>query len=424
MALNLDALFQVMSWAQVRSIVESQARINIWEGSIRSGKTIASLLRFLIYVATAPRGGELGVVGKTRESIGRNIFAPLQNPILFGTLAKQVHYTPGAPTATIFGRVVHVIGGNDAKAEPKVRGMTSAGWYVDEATVLPRTLWDALLGRMSVPGAKLFATTNPDNPGHWLRKDYLLRSDTLNLRTWHFTIDDNAHLDREYVESIKNEYVGLWYRRFILGEWVQAEGAVYDMWDPERHVVDIMPRIIRWYGAGIDYGTTNPFAAVLLGLGADSRLYLTHEYRYDSRLARRGKTNPEYSEDVRRWLDTADRPTEQARGIHPEWLYVDPSATAFSLQLYRDGMSNVANANNEVIPGIQTVAGLLGRGQLAIHSSCKGLIDEIGGYSWDDDAAAKGEDKPIKADDHSLDAVRYVVHSTENQWRSALPLAA
>ncbi|MCO1575016.1 PBSX family phage terminase large subunit [Crossiella sp. SN42] len=427
--MNLEAITRILSRKQIRSIADSaRVRISIWAGAVRSGKTIASLIAFLIALAVAPNHGLVVIVGRTLQTIERNIIEPLQDVSLFGALANQVHHTRGSTTAVILGRTVHLLGAHDAKAEGKLRGLTACLAYVDEATLIPQAFFQQLLARLSVPGARLLATTNPDSPAHWLRKHYLLRAGELNLASWHFTMDDNPSLSPEFVADQKLENVGLFYRRNILGEWCLAEGAIYEAWNPDRHMVDILPRIHRWYGVGIDVGTTNPFAALALGLGYDTdrrpRLYLTHEYRHDSKLARRQLTNPEYSDNVRTWLATADRPHETERGIRPEWLYIDPSAADFSLQLYRDGVSNVANAINDVIPGIRTLAGVIARDQLRVHRSCKGFLDEVPGYSWDDKASERGEDAPIKADDHSLDAVRYVVHSTETLWRPQLALEA
>lgn len=419
-----------LSTAQERSIAQATARINIWAGSVRSGKTIGSLLRWLMFVAKAPRSGVLVVVGKTYDTVSRNVFGPLTDPDLFGPAARLVKYTRGAPTATILGRTIEVITANDVRAEGRLRGLTAAGAYVDEATLIPENFWDQLLARLSVPGAQLFATTNPDNPGHWLRRKFILRAGELDLRYWHFTIDDNHALDPRYVAALKREYVGLWYRRFILGQWVQAEGAVYDMWDPERHVVDELPRIDRWIGLGIDYGTVNPFAGLLLGLGEPDRagarrLYLTHEYRYDSRAARRSKTDAEYSAALTGWLDGIEHPDEpDVTGIWPEWTVVDPSAASFVQQLHRDGRVTPALANNSVLDGIRTVSSLLAADQLKVHRRCAGWLDEVGGYSWDDAAAAKGEDKVIKVDDHSLDAGRYVLHTTRAAWLNDIRTAA
>lgn len=415
---------------QEQSIAHSTARLNIWSGAVRSGKTIASLLRWLMYVVTAPRGGALIVSGKTLDTVARNVFGPLQDPAITGPAARHIHYTRGASTATILGRQIEIITANDARAESRLRGMTAAGAYVDELTVLPEQFFAQLLARLSVPGAKLFGTTNPDGPAHWVRKKYLLRQGELDLRSWHFTLDDNPALDARYVAALKTEYTGLWYRRFILGEWCLAEGAVFDAWDPDCHVVTDLPQIERWLALGVDYGTTNAFAALVLGIGTGPdnrrRLYLTHEYRYDSKLHHRQLTDPEYSERLQFWLATATRPAEfhpggkPIWGIRPEWIYVDPSAASFSLQLYRDGVPNIAHADNNVLPGVRTMGGLIARGHLHVHESCQGLIDEIPGYSWDDKAAEKGEDKPIKVDDHSCDAARYAIHTTEHQWRHLL----
>lgn len=255
-----------LSPKQVDSIVEAAAFLNLWEGSVRSGKTIASLIRWLGYVADPPPGGELVMVGRTRDSLARNVFGPLMNPDVFGEVAQDIHYTSGAPTATVLGRTVHALGANDAQAEPKVRGLTCAGAYVDEATTLPKSFFDQLTARCSVPGSAIYATTNPDNPNHWLRRDYLLRPTEARLRSWHFQLDDNPGLDPEYKARIKSTHTGLFYKRNVLGLWVQAEGAIYDMFDETEHVVDELPAMRR-YWIGLDYGTVNATSAILLGEG-------------------------------------------------------------------------------------------------------------------------------------------------------------
>lgn len=415
----MAATEQALSPKQERSIAHANARINIWTGAVRSGKTIASLLRWLMYVASAPAGGELVVTGKTLDTVARNVFGPLQNPNLFGRAASQVKYTRGAGTATILGKKIEVITANDVSAESKLRGLTAAGAYVDEATLLPQTFWTQLLARLSVEGAKLFATTNPDGPNHWLRQEFLLRVGELNLRHWHFTLDDNPFLPAQYVADLKAEYTGLWYRRFIEGQWCLAEGAIFDMFDADRHVVDILPPIQRWIALGVDYGTTNPFAALVLGIGTDGVLYLAHEWWWNSKIQRRQLTDVEYSKAVRDWLDGLPMAGTDLRGIRPQFTVVDPSAASFIAQIWQDGLTPIAG-NNEVLNGIRTVSSLLAQGKLRIHRSCSHLLDEIPGYSWDADKAAKGEDAPIKVDDHGCDAMRYAIHTTESAWRSHL----
>lgn len=400
-----------LSPKQIDSIMEARAFQNVWEGSVRSGKTIASLLRWLDFVANRPEGGELVMVGRTRDSLARNVFGPLTDPTIFGSLAQDIRYTNGAPTASVLGRTVHALGANDAQAEPKVRGLTCAGAYCDEITTLPRTFYDQLNARCSVEGSKIFGTTNPDNPNHWARKEYLLRPRETRLRSWHFVMDDNPGLSEAYKARTKASYTGLFYKRNVLGLWVMAEGAIYEAYDEATHVVDELPEMRR-YWLGMDYGTVNATSVVLLGEGVDGRMYACAEWRHDSRKAQRQMTDAQYSAAIRAWLAEL--------GITPEWSFVDPSAASFITQAYEDGFPNLAKATNDVVDGIRSVANLLAAGLLRIHRSCTGLLDELPGYVWDEKAAERGEDKPMKVNDHSVDALRYAVHSTAHEWRHLL----
>lgn len=407
--LDLDAL--PLSRKQLRSVARATARMNIWHGAVRSGKTIASLLAFVIAVAAAGPSGLIIICGRSLQTIERNVFEPLQDPALFGPLARHIHHTRGATTAVILGRTVHLIGAADTRAEGRLRGLTAQLAYVDEATLLPEGFWTQLLARLSVPGARLLATTNPDSPRHWLKAGYLDRAAELDLRQWHFRLADNPSLSPAYVTALSVEYVGLWRRRMIDGAWCVAEGAIYDMWDEQRHVVTELPTMRR-YWLGIDYGTTNPFAAILLGLGEDDRLYAVAEWRHDSRAVHRQMTDAQYSTALRAWLAELD--------VVPEWTFIDPSAASFIRQLWNDGHPGVTRANNSVLDGIRSTASAFAGDLLYVHTSCEGLLTELPGYAWDPKAAEQGEDKPIKIDDHSADGLRYVVHSTAHEWRHLL----
>ncbi|MFC5720360.1 PBSX family phage terminase large subunit [Streptomyces gamaensis] len=404
-----------LSRKQLRSVAQATARICIWHGAVRSGKTIASLLAWLLAVAEAPPSGLIVVVGRSLQTIERNVFEPLTDPSLFGPVAAQIRHTRGATTATVLGRTVHLIGASDARAEGRLRGLTASLAYVDELTLLPEAFFVQLLARLSVPGAKVLATTNPDSPRHWAKVGYLDRAGELDLRQWHFKLADNPSLSDAYVRSLAAEYVGLWKLRMIEGAWVVAEGAIYDMFDEQRQVVDTLPPMRRTW-LGIDYGTTNATAAVLLGLGTDDRLYAVAEWRYDSRITRRQLTDAQYSARIRTWLEQ--------QGVEPEWTFVDPSAASFSVQLWNDGHPGVTRARNEVLDGIRSVSTALDSGLLYVHRSCEGLLSELPGYAWDPAASAKGEDRPIKRDDHSLDALRYAVHSTAHEWRHLITTPA
>lgn len=380
--------------------------INLWHGAVRSGKTIGSLFAFLMAVATAPSQGEIVVIGRTRDTIYRNLFAPLQDPALFGPMTEHVRYNRGAPTAEILGRTVHVIGASDVRAENAIRGMTVCLAYVDEVTLVAEEFFAQLIARMSVEGAKLYGTTNPDGPRHWLKVQYLDRAEELGHRIFHFRLRDNeAHLPGGYIDGLEAQYTGVWRQRFVEGLWTLADGVIYDAFDPETHVVDELPPMLRVLSLGVDYGTTNPTRGILLGLGADHRLYAMGEWAPEQ------ATDAGLSKGLQEW---------QSRQPPPEYLFVDPAAASFKLQLHHDGVGRVFNAANQVVDGIRVVASLFSTRQLLVHASCTNLLDELPGYVWDAAASAKGEDKPIKLNDHAADALRYAVASSRPMWQPYL----
>lgn len=404
------------------SVHLATARLNIWDGSVRSSKTICSLLKWLKFVREAPPGPLL-MVGKTERTLKRNIIDPLIE--MLGE--KRCKFTAGNGELNLLGRLVYVAGAYNEGSADKIRGLSLVGAYVDEASTMPESFWTMLLTRLSIPGAQLFATTNPDGPAHWLKVGYLDRArlhldrdgqlhhldgdDRLNLHRFSFQLADNPNLTPEYVADVSAEFTGLWHRRLILGEWVLAEGVIYESWDPARHVVDELPDIARWLALAVDYGTTNPFHALLIGLGVDGRLYAAHEWRWDSKKQRGSLTDAEYSSRLRAWVD--------GLGVRPEHTIIDPSAASFRVQLHRDGWTSVL-ADNDVVDGIRDTASLFATGRLLVSKACPALIAEIPAYAWDEDAAAKGEDKPIKLNDHGVDALRYGIRTTRTLWQHRL----
>lgn len=407
---------------QLDSFRLADARLNIWDGSVRSSKTISSLVRWIEFVRHAPPGPLL-MAGKTERTLRRNIIDVLVE--MLGD--KRARYTAGTGELHLLGRKIYVVGANDERAQEKIRGLSLVGAYCDELSTMPESFFVMLLTRLSIPGAKLFATTNPDGPQHWLLVGYLDRArlhldidgrlhrhdgdDRLNLHRFSFKLADNPNLSPAYVADVSAEFTGLWYRRLILGEWCLAEGVCFEAWDPARHVVDELPAITRWLALAIDYGTTNPFHALLIGLGADGRLYVAHEWRWDSKRRRGSLTDAEYSQQLRAWLD--------GLGVRPEYTVIDPSAASFRVQLYRDGWPSIL-ADNDVVDGIRDVASLFATGRLLVHRSCAELIKEIPGYAWDPKASEKGEDAPIKLNDHGVDALRYGVRTTRAAWQYQL----
>lgn len=423
----------VLSQKQIDSIAHSTVKkIALWVGAVSAGKTIASLFALFIAVRRSRGAGLIVIVGKTLQTIERNIIEPMQSVDLFGELANHVQHTRGSNTAMVLGREVHLVGANDARSEEKIRGATVEIAYVDEATLLPAGFWEMLLTRLRVDGARLLATTNPGSFNHWLRQQFILQAELKNMIVFHFTMDDNPSLTAEYMADMKASFTGAFYDRFILGRWTNAEGAIFDMWEPKKHQMlwADLPPMWKLIAVGVDYGTTNPTAAIMLGIALNvddlgkphPKLYLIDEYRYESVTERQKLTDSELSRQLRDWLAKPHLQDWQPP-LTPDFTILDPSAASFRVQLAQDGILST-QADNDVLYGIRTVASLLSAGSLMVTERCTGWIKEVTEYVWDSKASAKGEDKPVKANDHSMDAARYVLTTTENIWRPHIKLAA
>lgn len=409
-----------------QSVELATHRVNLWEGSVRSSKTVSSLLAWIRYVRTGP-AGNLAMVGKTERTLKRNIVDPLID--MLGPKRCKANWGDGE--LTLLGRRIYLAGANNEASVSKIQGLTLAGFYGDEITTWPESFWSMLLTRLSIEGAQGFGTMNPDHPRHWAKVDYLDRAavwvrhdgtvehsddpTSLDLARFSFRLRDNPTLPPSYIEALEKEFTGLWRLRYIEGMWVLAEGAIYDSFDPTpggAHVVTTLPTMERWVVA-IDYGTTNPFSAVLIGLGEDQRLYVAREWRHDSRKARRQMTDAQYSTALREWLTGLD---EVLPGCGtPEWVFIDPSAASFSVQLHHEHWQGVMGADNAVSNGIRSVSSLLAADRLRFHHSCDGL-GEMVGYVWDEKAALRGVEQPLKQDDHFPDALRYGVMGTRRWW--------
>jgi len=387
-----------LSKKQIIAHEESNARINIYEGSVRSGKSYIALRRFLKELSKGPPG-EYVIVGKSERTIAHNIIEPLNS---YQFMNGTIRYNRIMGEFKIFNKKVYVIGANDERSESKIRGSTFAGALVDEITIIPQSFFKMLLSRLSINDAKLFGTTNPDSPMHWLKTDFLDRANELDLKSFKFVLDDNPVLSKKYKDSLKAEYKGLWYKRFILGEWVLAEGAIYDFFDTDLHVKPKPPTYAKQYFLGIDYGTTNAFAAVLIGFNDDHHpaMWVEKEYYWNSREKGFQKTDSEYAIDIQKEFE----------GYPISLIYIDPSAASFKVELKRKRFA-VKEANNDVLDGIRFVGALIAQGDLVICKQCKNLIKEIESYVWDENSVKLGEDKPVKKNDHAIDAMRYVLYS-------------
>ena len=382
----------IFSEKQLEAFNNSSSRLNIFTGAVRSGKSFIAMLRWLEYIRSGP-SGPLLMVGKSMQTIKRNIILPLQDIV-----GNRCRYKIGLGEVDLFGRKIHVVSGNDERSESKLRGSEFAGALVDEATILPESFFQMLLSRLSVRDSKCFITTNPDNPSHWLKRNFIDRASEIDCSVFEFQLTDNPSLSDEYKSALKSEFTGLWYERFVLGKWVAGEGSVFSFFDRNIHVMDMPISQATRYQVGIDFGIANPCCFVLLAINdsASPRFWVEKEYYFDSRKEQYQKSDVELVNDLRKFCE----------GIFVEKIYIDPSAASLKVELRRQGFT-VIDAENDVNESIQKLSQLMLNGNLKICSNCNMLIQEIEGYSWDLSWANRGIDKPKKVNDHSVDALRY-----------------
>lgn len=380
----------------------------ICDGAVRSGKTSMMSLAFFIWGMSKFAGCNFAYCGKSVGSVERNVVTPL---LAITGLRRHYDITYSRGSHVIVARRGNVenrfylFGGRDESSYTLIQGITLAGVMLDEVALMPRSFVEQALARCSVEGAKFWFNCNPENPRHWFREEWILKAPEHNALHLHFTMEDNPSLSEETRERYRTMYSGVFYQRYVLGLWVMAEGIIYDMFDQTENTyregpVDMRFRCPRCLA--VDYGTTNP--CVFLEIFDDDGITrVEREYRWDSRKERRQKTDEEYADDLMEFM-----------GEHCP-VFVDPSAASFIAALERRGVYVIA-ADNNVLDGIRKTGNLIQRRRLLVNESCTGLLDELGTYRWDDKAAMRGEEKPVKECDHAPDALRYYVNSLPD-WR-------
>ncbi len=388
---------------QDKSFCESTRRFNIWIGAVSSGKTFSSVERLIFDLKNGPPGDAM-IIGVNRGAIQRNILHHLYNRLGFPCPTEK------AQMSRLYGRNVWFVGAPDVSAVSTIQGSTLALAYVDEATNLPEPFWLMLISRLRVPGAKLLATCNPEGPAHWLKKDFI-ENPELDLAHWNFNLEDNPILDEAYKTQLKASYHGMWYNRYILGEWALAHGAIYDCYDKDNEYTHEYPTP-SYYIVGVDYGTTNATAAVLCAITPNKwpQIRVESEYYYDSARKGRSKTDAELVRDIQDFIGYKNVSA----------IYVDPAAASFKIAL-RQANLPVLDANNDVLLGIKICSKFIGGKNIVIHKGCTTLREHIQSYAWDSKAADRGEDKPVKKNDHICDAMRYAICSAFPQAEFSHP---
>ncbi|MBQ7777770.1 MAG: PBSX family phage terminase large subunit [Oscillibacter sp.] len=366
----------------------------ICDGAVRSGKTFAMGVSFFLWAQARFDGQQFGLCGKTITSLRRNLLTELLPYLRRMGFSCREKRSENLLVVRFNGRENRFLlfGGKDEGSAALIQGSTLAGVLLDEAALMPRSFVEQACARCSVAGSRLWLNCNPEGPQHWLYREWILKARERNTLYLHFTMEDNPALSGKIKSRYHRAYSGVFYRRFVLGEWTAAQGLVYDFFDRERDSVPAPEGGFDCWRISVDYGTANPASFGLWGR-RESVWYRVREMYFDSRREGWQKTDAEYAEDLKALA--GERSIER--------VIVDPSAASFIETLRREGFA-VVKAINDVADGIRVTADLLKQGRIVLCRECGDCLREMEQYCWDERG---GKDAPRKEHDHAMDEMRY-----------------
>lgn len=373
----------------------------IADGAIRSGKTIIMGFSFVLWAMETFDRQQFAMCGKTIQALRRNVINTLKSQLRAEGYTCTERKSENLMVVAKGNRAntFYFFGGKDEASQDLIQGITLAGALFDEVALMPESFVNQSTARCSVDGSKWWFNCNPAGPMHWFYQKWILRCRKKKIVYLHFTMKDNLTLTARIRKRYEAMYSGVFYQRYILGLWVAAEGLIFDMFNKAKHILTRYPELDGEFYVSTDYGIQNATVFLLWRKEKDSRRWIClKEWRYSGREKKKQKTVKQLADGMEAMLD----------GIMPEKVIVDPSASALIVELRQRGYT-VMKGNNDVQEGIEDVSTMLNDGNLVFMKDCKMTIEEFGLYCWDEKAADRGEDKPIKVNDHSMDAVRYFV---------------
>lgn len=403
---------------KARASISANGWMTVWEGAIRSGKTVASIIAWLGYIMRSPEN-VFFMSGKTYASLIRNVIAGDFGMIELGapdvTISKDI---TGSNVLMIGKKKVYLFGACNDGAYERLKGLTAGGWYADEVATHPESFIVEALARTAISSdRRIFWTLNPSVPSHYIYRQFLdvwEKKQMPGYVRFHFTLDDNLAMSPDRRRELEAQYTGRYRTMYILGLRCAAEGVIYEAFTRDC-VFSKMPEELSYIEGdrfiACDYGTINPCVFLECTM-IHGTVYVLREYRWDSRKQMKQKTDEQYVQDMIAFVGSPDECEST--------IIVDPSASSFITALKMAGFM-VIQGKNDVMPGIRRLASLFALNRVKIHESCTGLISELELYVWDEKAALNGEEKPLKTNDHAPDALRYYVMTALNAFDLALP---
>ena len=382
-------------------------KYTVLEGAVRSSKTFCIDAKTIVQYSRYDVPGKRFIAGVSKDAVMRNMLIDL-----FAVAGRDDYaYNMSSGELWLFGKQYFVVGAKDEASYKKILGATIGLFIGDEIVEFPKSFLAQVWMRMSPDGARFVGSTNPGNPYCYLKAEVIDRFPADKLETIHFTLDDNPNISKEAKADIVASQSGVFKLRYIDGLWVVAEGSIYkDAWDDALNTFDREPVTLRNAGGHIDHWfSVDPgvdhVQAHLEFFDDGDIIWVTREQCWDSRATTRQKTDGQYADDLEEF------------GAKGNQVILPPEAASLRAELTSRGFW-VTEADNSVTEGIHTVSTLLARRKVRISKTgCPRTYKRVPTYAWDERAAKRGEEEPVKKEDDECDALRYGLHGKIPPWR-------
>ena len=393
------ALRNLMTPKQIQvlnSYLNDDWKYMILSGAVRSGKTYVDNYIFLLELRRVRK-----LANRDHVAVPKYILAGYSSGTIYNNIISELENTFGIEVKydrrghfQLFGVEVVPAYTGSSRGIGGIRGMTSYGAYINEASLATHGVFQEIIQRCSKDGARIIADTNPENPNHWLKTDYIDNHDpAARIKSFHFTLDDNAFLSDDYVQALKAATPsGMFYDRSILGLWVTADGIVYRDFDQRTMIInqEQLPEDLHIY-CGVDWGFEHKGVITVWGDDEDGNIYLleehTSQYKYIDYWVRVAKDiQKRYGYNINFWVDSA-RPDNVSE--------------------FQRNDINAINANKSKMAGVERVAEFMKLGKFfVVDSAIDQFTSEIYQYVWDENTG-----EPKKENDDVMDSMRYAIYN-------------
>lgn len=388
----------------------------ICDGSVRSGKTISMGLSFWLWSMSVFDGNNFGICGKTIQSVERNVIKELMK-IKYLKDNFKMKYSSANHLLTISRgnktNYYYVFGGKDESSYQLIQGMTLSGVLLDEVALMPRSFVEQAIARCSVEGSKYFFNCNPESPDHWFLKEWIEQADIKNALHLHFTMEDNPALSKSIIKRYENSYVGVFYKRYILGQWVRAEGLIYEIFadNPEKYIYDVNPDNIVMINVGVDFGgNKSKHTFVCTGFTRNFNDVVVLEDEIVDTNVTADELDKKYVEFIQKCYNKYGKPINSYPDSAEQVLI-----KGFRIASARAGLPNQINnaKKGEIKDRIVLVLKLMAEGRFHIMRRCQNVRKALENAVWDDKHPDTRLDD-FTSDIDTLDAMEYSIEPQMN----------